>query len=157
MKKMDIPPAVSRWLSAEGLAPLLGDEAGPDELHACAPRRSDILIFCHPRTVVFLAHTFEEMLRVGGDRLPFSQVWEGKTSERHLGVVGLLWWGPLDQAFLRRIGRDHEVFDYLVYSWEAGEPENKPPLCDPRELLEIWAQVRGRAWRNGESHAQAEK
>lgn len=85
---------------------------------------ADIVIFCHPRNVSNLVQSFEDEIQHAEGALPMFVLWSGVSGLLHQGVIVLEWEGAIPPEFLENLKLDYEIFDFVVYEWTAGHPEN---------------------------------
>lgn len=82
---------------------------------------ADIVLFCHPRNVSNLVRTLEDEIEHAAGELPLFVLWSGVSGVLHQGVIVLEWEGMPSKAFLHSLSIDHEIFDYVVYTWIKGD------------------------------------
>lgn len=84
---------------------------------------ADIVIFCHPRNVRNLVQALEVQIKHAEGELPMFVLWSGVSGLLHQGVIVLEWKGKVTPDFLRSLGIDHEIFDYVIYDYCWAEAE----------------------------------
>jgi hypothetical protein len=78
---------------------------------------ADIVIFCHPRNVSNLVQALKVQIEHAAGELPMIVLWSGVSGVLHQGVVVLEWKGIVKPAFLHNLSIDHEIFDYVIYTY----------------------------------------